>query len=313
MRIHMPHLGLLVRRPSFMLALVLTVGIAPPRALAGQTDPRLIAAVRMAQDGMGDSARAVAGRLLAAISTTDSLYPQVLYTVALVAASESDRRLYLRRVAVEFSQSPWADQAWLQMAELDYAVGNPGGTVRQVEKLFADYPSSTVRSAAAYWGARAAFDQRNQTQACRWIAEGLAAVGEDVETRNQLEFLNQRCLSPQAPPTPLTPLDTADKTGPDPAPAASLADRPARAAARPPDLRKARPIYRVQIIATPEQRAIDAAVASLKRLGYPTVVVTEKGLKKVRGGAFVSRPEAQAALAKIRAKLGGQPFVIVDP
>ena len=60
--------------------------------LAAQNDPRLVAAVRLAQDGLSDSARAVAGRILAATPAADSLYSEALYTMGLLAATEQDRR-----------------------------------------------------------------------------------------------------------------------------------------------------------------------------------------------------------------------------
>ena len=40
--------------------------------LTAQTDPQLVAAVRLAQEGQGDSARALAGRILAATAPTDT-------------------------------------------------------------------------------------------------------------------------------------------------------------------------------------------------------------------------------------------------
>ena len=52
-----------------------------------QTDPRLVSAVRAAQEGRGDSARAAVDRLLAATPPTDTLYPQILYTQAMVAGT----------------------------------------------------------------------------------------------------------------------------------------------------------------------------------------------------------------------------------
>ena len=44
-----------------------------------QSDPRVIAAVRQAQEGSGDSARAALTRLLGATQRTDPLYAEVLY------------------------------------------------------------------------------------------------------------------------------------------------------------------------------------------------------------------------------------------
>jgi hypothetical protein len=175
----------------FTMALAACTMVVAP--LQAQSDPRLVSAVRLAQEGLGDSARAVAGRVLAGTRPTDALYPEVLYTIAVVASTAQDKRLYLQRVAVEYSQSEWADDALLQLAQLDYASGSPSGTVQQVQLLLRDYPASPVRAKAALWGTRAAFDTRNRALACQWADLGVGAAGEDIELRNQLEFQRNRC------------------------------------------------------------------------------------------------------------------------
>ena len=114
------------------LRLCVLATLFAPTLGAAQNDPRLAAAVRLSQDGLSDSARAVAGRILAATQPTDSLYPEALYTVGLLAATEQDRRLYLRRVVVDYTQSEWADDALLHLAQLDYSSGSPDAAVRQI-------------------------------------------------------------------------------------------------------------------------------------------------------------------------------------
>jgi cell division protein FtsN len=43
------------------------------------------------------------------------------------------------------------------------------------------------------------------------------------------------------------------------------------------------------------------------------VIVRERGLYKVRAGAFGSRAEAQAAVGRLKASMGGSPFVVAEP
>jgi hypothetical protein len=74
-----------------------------------QTDTRLVDIVRAAQEGQSDSARAAVQRMLDATPPTDTLYPQILYTQAMVAGSAGDMRRLLQRVTVEYSTSDWAD------------------------------------------------------------------------------------------------------------------------------------------------------------------------------------------------------------
>ena len=70
--------------------------------------------------------------------------------------------------------------------------------------------------------------------------------------------------------------------------------------------------FRVQVIAAPTQVKATEMIGRLKGAGYDATIVREGGFYKVRVGPFVSKTEAQAALTKIRARLGGQPFVVAD-
>jgi hypothetical protein len=276
-----------------VVALAVSAAIVAP--LRAQTDPRLVNAVRLAQEGMGDSARAVAGRVLAGTRPTDALYPEVLYTIAVVASSTQDKRLYLQRVAVEYSESDWADDALLQLAQLDYATGSPGGTVQQIRLLMRDYPTSPLRARAALWGARAAFDTRDRALACQWASAGLGAVGDDVELRNQLEFQRDRCSATVA-------ADTGAKAPP-------ATSRPSAS----PPLRPSGPQWLVQVAALKTRESADNAVARIKRMNYGAFAFKDGAYWKVRAGPFASEGDAQAAVEPIRKRLGGKPFVTRAP
>lgn len=190
-----------------VLAAVAALALAAARTADAQSDPRLLAAVRSAQEGQGDSARAVLGRLLAATPTADTLYPQILYSLGLVAADVSEREHHLQRVAVEYPLSPWADDALLLLAESDYAGGNLPGTARDLERIRKDFPASPILPKAAVWAARTYFDMGNQRAACSWLAAGLHARS-DAETRTQLRFQAQRCGALIAAADTIPPPDT---------------------------------------------------------------------------------------------------------
>jgi hypothetical protein len=273
----------------FSLPVLAALAIATP--LAGQTDPELQAAVRLAQEGQGDSARALAGRILAASAPGQPRYVEALYTVALVSASADDRRLHLQRIAVEFSHSEWADDALLQLAQLDYAARNPAGTVENIQRLLGDYPLSPIRATAALWGARAAFDQRDNSLACQWSELGLAAVGSDLEIRNQLEFLRERCRA----------IASADSAA------------AARAAPPPPPPPPPPTGWQVQVAAFKTAAETEGTVSRLKELDYPAQVVQEGAWFKVRAGPFPDRTRAQQALTRISRSLGVQPFLVPPP
>lgn len=285
-------------RWSLLLGALLPA-VLPSNNLTAQSDPRLAAAVRLAQDGRSDSARAVVGRILGSLQPADSLYAEALYTMGFLAATEADRRLHLRRVVVDYAQSDWADDALLQLAQLDYAVGNTEATVRQIETLLRDYPATPVAGIAAFWGARAAGDRRDAATACRMADAGLLAAGTDVELRNQLEFQKQRCqgLASMAAES-------------------ARSQAPGRPAEEPPGRTPTRAVrsgYFVQVSAVRTQAAANTEIARIKRAGYTAVVVRESGLLKVRVGAFRTKADADAAASEIRIRIGARPFVVRVP
>lgn len=301
-----------MRRARLVALICLAVALAHRRT-AAQTDPRLVAAVRLAQDGMSDSARALVARLLAATPPSDSLYPEVVYTSGLLAATERARRLELRRVVVEYPQSAWADDALLQLAQLDYAAGNPGATVVQIDQLLRDYADSPLGATAAFWGARAASDRHDPATACRMVEAGLRAVGRDVELRNQLEFQKNRCeglATMLADSARTAAADSIAKARADSIARARPGKRSTtRSSVPPPPLR---PSYYVQIAAVPTRAAAVNDSARTRRAGYSAVIMKEGAYLKIRV-PFATRAAAEAALAQVKAKLGGHPFLVRVP
>jgi hypothetical protein len=284
------------------------LGAAPAHA---QTDPRLVDAVRAAQEGQSDSARARIQRLLAATPPTDTLYPQILYAQAMVAGSAGDMRRALQQVAVEYASSPWADDALLRLVQMDYAVRNLESAERNLERLRLDFPATPLLARAAYWAGRTYFDDNKPAAACRWLADGMAQAGTDVELQNQLGFLYQRCNMP-ADTAADTAAAQADSTRPPPSDSAP-ATPATPATPPPPPPSAARPAYRVQVGAVATQAAADGLAARARAAGFTAITVREKGLYKVRAGEFATRAEAQAAAGRLKAKLGGNPFVAAGP
>ena len=333
---------------SAVLSVLSVFSVLSASSASGQTDPRLIEVIRSAQEGQGDSARATVQRLLAATSPADTLYPQIIYTQAMVASDAAEMRRQLQRVAVEYSSSNWADDALLRLVQLDYASGNLDGAARNLERIRRDYPGSALLPQTAYWAARTYFDQKKPDLACRWIAEGLAGSQGNVELQNQLGYLNQRCSSVVAagprPPadsqtttvnaaapdtssaSPVARSDTTKHPRPStaaPAPSPAPPSPPAPTAARtdttradsgPPTRRAARgtPRFRIQITAVHTAAAAQSIAAKLKARGLRAMTVEEGGLYKVRVGDYATKAEALAAVPEIKAKVGGSPFVVAE-
>jgi hypothetical protein len=289
-----------MRRLLCLCALLL----AGASTAAAQSDARLVAAVRAAQEGQGDSARGAVERLLEATSPTDSLYPEILYTQAMVAGSAADMRRHLQRVVVEYPTSTWADDALLRLVQMDFATRSFDGAARNLERLRLDHPLTPLLAQAAYWGGRTYFELRDTTRACRWLADGVAAAGADLELQRQLGFLYQRCA---AAPRAVASGDTSAGSRPADSAAAKVAGSLPKRAPTP------APKFRVQVAAVATPGAADDAATKAEELGYPAVILRERGYYKVRAGAFATKQEAQAAAAKLKSAMGGSPFVVAEP
>ncbi len=265
-----------------VIAFVFAASLAAPAA--AQTDARLKAAVQLAAEGLPDSAAAIVNSLLAVTPVSDSLYPEILYTQGSIARTTTEMQRAFQKVVVEYPASPWADDALLRLAQMDFASRNYAGTVRGAEQLRADDPSSPLIPSASYWAARAEFELGKAAEGCAWVTRGLASASTDIEARNRLEFLQGRCSGapdsgavaapgPAAPPTPGS--------------------------------------WGVQVAAVSSQASATNVLGQLKAIGMAGSVVEESGnLFKVRVTGLPSRAAADSAVAAIKAKLGGNPFVL---
>jgi cell division septation protein DedD len=290
-----------------LLAILAVIATALlPYRLTAQTDPRLVAAVHEAQEGQGDSARAAVQALLDSTPTTDSLYPEILYTQAMVAGSAGEMRRQLQRVTVEYSASSWADDALLRLVQMDYATHNLDGAARNLERLRLDYSGSPLMPQASYWAARTYFDQNNPALACRWLAEGMTQARQNIELQNQLAYLNQRCRSLRDSAVAHAGARSDSQPDSTKAKKVSAPRAPAESASRAGH-------FRVQVAAVATTDAAEAAAGKVRALRFAVTTVREKKLFKVRAGPFATRAEAQSAAARIKAKLGGSPFVVSGP
>lgn len=272
-----------------LLLMALASVLVASTASAQATSP-LVATLALAQEGRIDSARAWLKQLETSTAPTDSIYPGILYNSALLAPDVAEARRQLQRVVVEYPISMWAGEATIRLAQLDYANGDPASALRQLERFRSDHAMSPLFPVAAVWGARAAFETKDSALACKWVADGLGRTPADV-VASELNTLNRRCTGGGA--TPSAPRTTTAPSSPS-SPSSSVASRP----------------YRIQIAADPTRAAADQTLARARKAGFDGVIAEEKGYFKVRLGSWPSRAAATTALASVKARLGGEPFVV---
>ncbi len=257
----------------------LVAACARPVAAQPFTDSTLVRAVRLVTEGQGDSARALVRARLAATNRSDPLYPEVLFAAGLVAEQLDSALTAFRRVGIEYSDSPWADDALLRIAQLMFASRDLPAAQRSADRLLADYPLSDVRAPAAYWAGRIRIEQGLIADACPFLRQAESEAGEDIELANRARYYLQRCGGP----------DTARAVPP-----------------------AAGPAFAVQIAAVGTAAAADELMRQVTAAGYASRVVRDGGLFKVRAGRFRSRADAEQAQADLRRKLGGTPFIVEE-
>lgn len=275
-----------MRLGAVVVAVLLTA--YPSSRLTAQTDQRLVDALRLAQNGQVDSARAVVRRLLATLSPADSSYPQALLAGAKIAPDARAVVTNLNRIALEYGASPWADDALLLLTQLYFAQRDPAQTIQAAERLRRDYPDSPLRYRVAFPAARAHFELKNEARGCELIQEALtgASAAGEVEFANQVSFYAARCTGATTPP----PLAT---------------DSAAAGAAK---------TYAVQVLAVKSAVQVDEMLTRLRVMGFDARVVRDtSGYFKVRVGRYATREEAQQTQQRLRTRLGGQPFVVEEP
>jgi cell division septation protein DedD len=68
------------------------------------------------------------------------------------------------------------------------------------------------------------------------------------------------------------------------------------------------------VLAVKSAAQVDAMLTRLKVMGFTARVVRDtSGLIKVRVGPYPTRTEAQRQQSLLKARLGGQPFVVEEP
>jgi hypothetical protein len=257
--------------------------------LAAQQDSTLAVVVQLATEGRSDSARALVRQRLAQLTPGDSIYPGALFVAGVIASDRDSALTYFRRVSIEFPRSPWADSAYLRLAQLAFAAGDADATVRASERILTDYPLSALRPEASLWAGRAHLELGSAAEGCQLLLQARDAAGVDIELANRAAYHIQRCAAVLATP---------DSTGADTV-------QPVRPPPTGP------PVFSVQVAAVQTPAAADQVMRSLVDAGYePHVVRDADGLFKVRVGRYADRGAAQRMVTTLRRDIGGSPFVV---
>lgn len=316
-----------------LLVLVPTLATAQqPDSMA--TDTIFLRAQRLVAEGQGDAGRALVQQQLDSATPGTARYAEALYWHAVVAATAADAERDLRAIVVNYPLSKHAADALLRLAQLEMTRGDDDQALAHLNRILLEHPDNPDRSRADFWMARVLFDKSDAPKACARLGDAIrTAPSGDVELRNQIDYLNQRCAGVDTAAVAATPAakQPADKGKTSPAKgkappakgkavaatsksatthtaskAAAAAHQPARAATGHPAPRSTASAhtgrYTVQVAAYSTRAAAEVLQKSLRQRGYDARVVGRTKPFRVRVGFYATRAEADAEVRRMKAR-----------
>lgn len=273
--------------------------VAPPRDSVVQHARDLVL------DGKHADARKLLDSVIAANVPEGTLWAEALYWRGALAQTAADAERDYRLLLIEAPLAPRAEDALLQLAQLQHARGDRKSASEQLHRYLLTYPNDESRPARpkiALWLVRLLFDQNLVTQGCGALRIGRDAMqDESLELRNQLEFYAPRCdyvdvaAAQQGAVAESTKVmaDTAVKKGAD-------VSAPAKPAAK--------PFFSVQVAAYDSQEAAQRMAAGLVARGLEARVDGTTRPFRVRIGKYASRADA-VKMAQTLKRQGQNGFV----
>jgi cell division septation protein DedD len=304
--------------PALIASLVLSASAAAQDvdfALRPPRDSLIIRARALVVDGQADEGRRLVDSVLAASGADADRYAETLFWRGVLAATAADAERSYRRLLIEAPLSERAEEALLQLAQLEGARGNRRAASDHLYRYMLSYGNSADRPArprVSLWLVRLLFEQPDQaSRGCEAVRLSREAIPpENIELRNQLEVYVPRCAYAQAvaaaasdsAAASATPAVDTVKAAPKdtvkPAPArdtekAAPRARPAAAAPKSaPVPASAKSFYSVQVAAYDSREAARRMAELLESRGLDARVDGTQQPFRVRVGRFATRAEA---------------------
>ena len=167
----------------------------------------------MVNDGNATAGRAIVDSMIARATPGTPAYAEGLYWRAVLSATAADAEMDYRRIVVDYPLSPRVEDVLLRLAQLEMARADYDAALQHLNRLTLEHPTGATRARAGYWQARVLFEKNDIPRACAANADALARTSQnDTELRNQIAYLNQRCVGVVIAQTPPAPIDSTTKT-----------------------------------------------------------------------------------------------------
>ena len=268
---------------------------------------------RLGDDGSAADARKLLDSVLKVAPQESPSYPEALYLRAALATVAVDAERDYRRLLIEAPLSTRAEDAMLQLAQLEQARGDRRSATDHLQRFLLSYPNNPARPRVAVSLVRLLFEQGQTNKGCEALRAGRETVtSENLELRNQLEFYAPRCVVlEEVPAAPAADSTSAQKdTGfvtrpPLPAPARkAVATEPTAAPSVP--VRAGASFYSVQVAAYDSPEPATRMALMLKTRGLDARVDGKTRPFRVRVGKYSTRAAAVKAAATLKTQgIGG--------
>jgi cell division septation protein DedD len=289
--------ALLLAAASAAQAQDVDLALRPPR------DSALARARAMVTGGEADAGRKVVDSVLAANANDAAMYSEALFWRGALAGTAAEAERSYRRLLIEAPLSERAEEALLQLAQLEAARGNRRAASDHLYRYMLSYGNSDERPArgrVSLWLVRLLFEQPDQmSRGCEAVKLSRDAIpAENIELRNQLEVYAPRCayaqaqaadtVTPAPAPTPAPAAAPASQTPPRTRPAT----QPAQAPSSPKPGAAGGTVYSVQVAAYDSREAATRMADVLVSRGLDARVDGRQQPFRVRIGRFATRAEA---------------------
>lgn len=273
------------------LVVVLVAGVAEAQG----ADPLFGRVQRLVNNGNRAAARALADSALQVRTPGTMAHAEALFARAYATSDAAAAERDYVRVSIEYPFSPRAEEAILMVGQFRLSRGDRAGARAQYDRLAREFPQSEQSARSNYWAGRLALEDGDIAPGCAFLFVASERVGaDDVELRNQIEYLRNRCKMPEGV-APATDPQRPDSTSP----------REER-----PDAAGPAAGYSVQVAAYQRKRDADALAGRLRARGFQVRVVGASAPYRVRVGRYATRAEAVAAQGRMRR--AGVRGIVVD-
>ena len=276
-------------------------------------DSAIQRARKLVDDGKAVEARKLLDSLVRVTPTESASYADALYWRAALAPTAVDAERDYRRLLIEAPLSVRAEDAMLQLAQLEQARGDRRAASDHLQRFLLSYPKNPARPRVALSLVRLLFDQGLVARGCDALKVGRESIpAENAEMRNQLEFYAPKCVSldvaspgstadSAASPSPATSQDTARRAPPAPPPT-----RPSPVTAPRSTATSGSAFYSVQVAAYESREPATRMARLLVSRGLEARVDGKARPYRVRVGKYSARSEAVKAAATLKSQgIGG--------